>query len=160
MSLKTKSSRPNLTPLVGRFLAATHDSYLKKENSETIFSVNGEPLISSDMQYSNGLLPVFCWHANKIHERAMGFSFGMGFKQDEQGVVGYDVELQFATESTSEILLYLVEAFSDCMLALPKCSVVPNAVDISLLISAFQADMSQQFSLKNGNNFIFAKPAR
>lgn len=139
----------NITVMTGVFLESAYNNLLEKEDIDTLFSLNGNALIGSDLNGANSLLPVFAWYADKIHDVTSGFSMGIGFKEDKNAITGYKVNLDCGKESTSEILLYITDALFECRNACPPCEKNLHAVDIAIVVSAFKDDMKMLASQHN-----------
>lgn len=104
---------------------------------------------------SDGLLPVFVWHA----ERMMASVFGEGnnpdfsapismcsrYRESDKSLTGYDLSLSGVPPFASVTLCFLAEGFHDAWSNLPAPGSNANAVALDDLVQLFRKDLSQRF---------------
>lgn len=133
----------SITEAVSRFIATAHETAFRPQaqNAECAFTLGGKPVPEFALAAANGLMPVLVWHAESLHRYLTNTTLNPVVIPDPEALLGYSVNADDCSQSSSELLLYVMEAMQDIWDGSPADNVVPGARDINACAVAFREAM-------------------
>lgn len=136
-----KTKVPTTSEMVPLVMGGWATQYGRETGAVSAFSISGESVPNSEVGAKMGLLPLLCWHADKIYQYGMGSPLGLHYRTNETALLGVTVDLTRIDKPISEVLCFMIEALLDLHKNSPSHPTIPGAVDLAVVVDQFKSEI-------------------
>ncbi|WP_137917034.1 hypothetical protein [Hydrogenophaga sp. 2FB] len=136
-----KAKPTTAAEIVPRVMSGWASQYGLESGSASAFSISGEMVPNSEVGAKLGLLPLLCWHADKIYRYGMGAHLNLHYRTNPTALLGVTVDLSRIDKPISEVLCFMVEALLDLHKNSPASSATPGSVDLAAVVDQFKSEV-------------------